>query len=288
MEINELLKLGVKELGKREYLDPISESIIILSYLQNVDKSYIYTHGNEEVNREIVDKFLDFIEKRKEGWPLSYILKEKEFYGLNFYIEEGVLVPRPDTEILVEWIINKVNEEFKNEYLDIVELGTGSGCIALTLAYYLENIKVFAVDIDDKALKVAKINRDKFKLNNKVKFYKGDLFNGIKTLQLEGKVDIIVSNPPYIPTEDISKLQIEVREHEPKNALDGGESGFSYYEKIVPDSKEYLKREGILAVEIGYNQGIYVKRLFNENGFKDIYIIKDFQGLDRVVVGRVL
>ena len=288
MEINELLKLGVKELGKREYLDPISESIIILSYLQNVDKSYIYTHGNEEVNKEIVDKFLDFIEKRKEGWPLSYILKEKEFYGLNFYIEEGVLVPRPDTEILVEWIINKVNEEFKNEYLDIVELGTGSGCIALTLAYYLENIKVFAVDIDDKALKVAKINRDKFKLNNKVKFYKGDLFNGIKTLQLEGKVDIIVSNPPYIPTEDISKLQIEVREHEPKNALDGGESGFSYYEKIVPDSKEYLKREGILAVEIGYNQGIYVKRLFNENGFKDIYIIKDFQGLDRVVVGRVL
>lgn len=288
MEINELLKLGVKELGKREYLDPISESIIILSYLQNVDKSYIYTHGNEEVNREIVDKFLDFIEKRKEGWPLSYILKEKEFYGLNFYIEEGVLVPRPDTEILVEWIINKVNEEFKNEYLDIVELGTGSGCIALTLAYYLENIKIFAVDIDDKALKVAKINRDKFKLNNKVKFYKGDLFNGIKTLQLEGKVDIIVSNPPYIPTEDISKLQIEVRKHEPKNALDGGESGFSYYEKIVPDSKEYLKREGILAVEIGYNQGIYVKRLFNENGFKDIYIIKDFQGLDRVVVGRVL
>ncbi|MCR2044678.1 peptide chain release factor N(5)-glutamine methyltransferase [Anaerosalibacter massiliensis] len=287
MEINELLKLGVKELGKREYLDPISESIIILSYLQNVDKSYIYTHGNEEVNKEIVDKFLDFIEKRKEGWPLSYILKEKEFYGLNFYIEEGVLVPRPDTEILVEWIINKVNEEFKNEYLDIVELGTGSGCIALTLAYYLENIKVFAVDIDDKALKVAKINRDKFKLNNKVKFYKGDLFNGIKTLQLEGKVDIIVSNPPYIPTEDISKLQIEVREHEPKNALDGGESGFSYYEKIVPDSKEYLKREGILAVEIGYDQGTYVKRLFNENGFKDIYIIKDFQGLDRVVVGRV-
>ena len=287
MKINELLKLGVKELGKREYLDPISESIIILSYLQNVDKSYIYTHGNEEVNKEIVDKFLDFIEKRKEGLPLSYILKEKEFYGLNFYIEEGVLIPRPDTEILVEWIINKVNEEFENEYLDIVELGTGSGCIALTLAYYLENIKVFAVDIDDKALKVAKINRDKLKLNNKVKFYRGDLFNGIKTLQLEGKVDIIVSNPPYIPTESISKLQIEVREYEPENALDGGESGFSYYEKIVPNSREYLKREGILAVEIGYNQGTYVKRLFNENGFKDIYIIKDFQGLDRVVVGRV-
>lgn len=287
MEVNELLKLGVKELGKREYLDPISESIIILSYLQNVDKSYIYTHGNKQVNKEIVDKFLDFIEKRKEGWPLSYILKEKEFYGLNFYIEEGVLIPRPDTEILVEWIINKVNEEFKNEYLDIVELGTGSGCIALTLAYYLENIKVFAVDIDDKALKVAKINRDKLKLNNKVKFYRGDLFNGIKTLQLEGKVDIIVSNPPYIPTESISKLQIEVREYEPENALDGGESGFSYYEKIVPNSREYLKREGILAVEIGYNQGTYVKRLFNENGFKDIYIIKDFQGLDRVVVGRV-
>ncbi|MBU5293104.1 peptide chain release factor N(5)-glutamine methyltransferase [Anaerosalibacter bizertensis] len=287
MVINELLQLGVEKLGEREYLDPLLESIIILSYLQNVDKSYIYTHGDKEIPEEIVDKFLNFIEKRKKGYPLSYILKEKEFYGLDFYIEEGVLVPRPDTEILVEWIINKVNNEFKDKPLNVVELGTGSGCIASTLAYYLKNIKVFAVDIDEVALKVANINRDNLNLNDRVSFYKGDLFNGISSLQLEGKIDIIVSNPPYIPTNAIPELQIEVREYEPKKALDGGEEGLLFYKKIVPESKKYLKSGGILAFEIGYDQGIKVKKLLEKNGFKDISIIKDFQGLDRVVVGRL-
>lgn len=287
MVINELLQLGVEKLGEREYLDPLLESIIILSYLQNVDKSYIYTHGDKEIPEGIVDKFLNFIEKRKKGYPLSYILKEKEFYGLDFYIEEGVLVPRPDTEILVEWIINKVNNEFKDKPLNVVELGTGSGCIALTLAYYLKNIKVFAVDIDEVALKVANINRDNLNLNDRVSFYKGDLFNGISSLQLEGKIDIIVSNPPYIPTNAIPELQIEVREYEPKKALDGGEEGLLFYKKIVPESKKYLKSGGILAFEIGYDQGMKVKKLLGNNGFKDISIIKDFQGLDRVVVGRL-
>lgn len=287
MVINELLQLGVEKLGEREYLDPLLESIIILSFLQNVDKSYIYTHGDKEVSEEIVDKFLNFIEKRKEGYPLSYILKEKEFYGLDFYIEEKVLVPRPDTEILVEWIINKVNNEFKDRHLNIVELGTGSGCIALTLAYYLKNTKVFAVDIDDVALKVASINRNNLNLNDRVSLYKGDLFNGISSLQLEGKIDIIVSNPPYIPTNAISELQIEVRKYEPKKALDGGEEGLLFYRRIVPESKKYLKSGGILAFEIGYDQGMKVKKLLEDNGFKDISIIKDFQGLDRVVVGRL-
>lgn len=285
MEINEILKLGVEKLGEREYLNPILDTVVILSYLLNVDKSYVYTHGDREVSEEIVDKFFNFIEKRKIGYPLSYLLKEKEFYGLNFYVEEGVLIPRPDTEILVEWIINKVEDEFKGEFLNILELGTGSGCIALTLAHYLKSIKVFAVDIDNKALEVANKNKDRLDLKESVSFHKGNLFEGIKTLQLEGKIDIIVSNPPYIPRREMEKLQVEVGRYEPSRALDGGEEGLSFYRRIVPDSREYLKEDGILAVEIGYDQGVEVKRLFELEGFKEVNITKDLQGLDRVVTG---
>lgn len=288
MEIAELLKMGVEELGEREYLNPTLDALLILCYLLNVDKSYLYTHGDRVVSEEIVDKFLYFIEKRKTGYPLSYLLKEKEFYDLSFYIEEGVLVPRPDTEILVDWVINTAVEVYDNQPINIVDLGTGSGCIGLTLAHHLKNAIVYAVDLDDKALKVTEKNILRHNLNDRVVLCKGDMFQGIKSLQLEEKVDIIVSNPPYIPSMDIEGLQVEVSQYEPKRALDGGIDGLDFYKMIIPESKIYLRESGILAFEIGYDQGKSVKDIFIEQGFNNVDVIKDLQGLDRVVAGILL
>ena len=285
MEIKKLLQMGVDKLGEREYLNPTLDALLILCYLLNVDKSYLYTHGDRVVSEEIVDKFLCFIEKRKTGYPLSYLLKEKEFYDLSFYIEEGVLVPRPDTEILVDWVINTSVEVYGNQPINIVDLGTGSGCIGITLAYHLKDAVIYAVDLDEKALKVTEKNILRHNLNDRVVLCKGDMLEAIKALQLEGKVDIIVSNPPYIPSEDIEELQVEVRGYEPRKALDGGIDGLDFYRRIIPESKIYLKSGGILAFEIGYEQGNSVRELLVEEGFSSVEVLVDLQGLDRVVVG---
>lgn len=285
MEINALLREGVRRMGSREYLNPTLDSVLLLSYLLNVDKIYIYTHGREEVSSEIVDKFFSFVEKRREGYPMNYILKEKEFMGLKFYIEEGVLIPRPDTEILVEYILNMIEEKFGSSPLNIVDIGAGSGCISLSLAWYIKNAFVYSIDIDDKALKVTGENIKRLGLSSKVKLLKSDLFEGIKSLQLEGKIDIIVSNPPYIPPKVIETLQPEVKDYEPRGALDGGEDGLCYYRRIIPDSKVYLKNNGIVAFEIGFDQGEDVRNIFLREGFSKVDILKDLQGLDRVIVG---
>ena len=277
--------MGVDKLGVREYLNPTLDALLILEFLLNVDRSYLYTHGDRVVSDEIVDKYVYFIEKRKIGYPLNYLLKEKDFYDLSFYIDEGVLVPRPDTEILVDWIINTAIEKYPNRPINIVDLGTGSGCIGITLAYHLKNAVIYAVDLDNKALEVTEKNILRYKLNNRVVLCNGDMFDGIKSLQLEGKVDIIVSNPPYIPSQVIEGLQVEVRKYEPRKALDGGSDGLDFYRRIIPESKTYLNKSGILAFEIGYSQGEIVKKLFIEEGFCNVEIIKDLQGLDRVVVG---
>lgn len=287
MEIKGLLELGVEKLGEREYLNPTLDSLILLSYLMNVDKSYLYTHREKEVPTKIVDKFLKYIEKRSSGYPLSYLTKEKEFYGLNFFIEEGVLIPRPDTEILVDWVINTASCKYGNTPINIVDLGTGSGCIGLTLAHYLKNSKVYLVDKDENCLNVAAENIKRHNLSEKVVLCNGDMYDGIKPLQLEGKIDIIVSNPPYIPTDDIEVLQVEVSKYEPKIALDGGIDGLKYYKRLIPESKYYLMKDGILALEIGHDQAKRVKDIFIEEGFQNVEVIVDLQGLDRVVVGSL-
>lgn len=284
MEINTLLKKGIEILGYREYSEPVLEVVLLLSNLLNVDETYIYTYGEKEVPKAIEEEFLEKIILRKKGYPLQYILEEVEFMGLKFYVNEGVLIPRQDTEILVEYILNIMEKE--REYT-IVELGTGSGCISLSLAYYFKGkISIYAVDIEDEALKIAKKNLEKLNLEKKVRLLKGDLFKGIENLNLEEKVDIIVSNPPYIPSKTINSLQEEVKKHEPIKALDGGEDGLDFYRRIVPESKKYLNKTGLLVLEIGYDQGEKVSNIFKAEGYRDIEIIKDLQGHDRVVVGK--
>lgn len=284
MEINQLLRTGVDMIKDREYGNPVLEATMVLETLLDVDRIYIYTHGKEKVEQATLDKFLELMKKRAKGYPIQYILNEKEFMGLNFYIEEGVLIPRPDTEILVEYILNYIDMNYKDKSINLLDLGIGSGAIALSIANYKRHINVYGVDSSDIAMKVASINRKKFNLNN-VKLYKGDLFQGIKELGLEGKFHIIASNPPYISKEEIQTLQKEVKDFEPMAALDGGEDGLDFYRIIVPESKKYLMNNGLLIFEIGWEQGKTVSNLLLDEGFKNIKILKDLQGLDRVVLG---
>ncbi|HSH36832.1 peptide chain release factor N(5)-glutamine methyltransferase [Schnuerera sp.] len=282
MEINQLLKKGVDLIKDREYSNPVLEATLLLAELLNVDKIYIYTHGRDKVIEPIVDKFLELMKKRASGYPFQYLINKKEFMGLDFYIEEGVLIPRSDTEILVEYVLEYIDNKYKDKPVNILDLGIGSGAIALSIAYYKRNAIVYGVDIYDTPLKVSRINKERFKLSN-INLFKGDLFQGI--CGLNRKFHIITSNPPYIPKKDITTLQKEVKDHEPKEALDGGEDGLKFYKRIIHESKNYLMKNGLLIFEIGYDQGKQVANMMMNENFKNVQILQDLQGLDRVVLG---
>lgn len=262
----------------------ITESILILCKLLDVDKSYIYTYGEMEVSPSVVNKFLELMEKRLSGYPIQYILGEWEFMGLDFYLEEGVLVPRPDTEVLVEYIIGYIKRKYNGVGLNVLDLGVGSGAISLSIANYCKNSLVYGVDISDIAIKVANINKDRLKLYN-VNFFKGDLFEALEKIDPKVKFQIIASNPPYICKDEIEKLHTTVKDFEPRLALDGGVDGLDFYRKITPISKEFLTNNGLLIYEIGFEQGKAVEHILNLEGFKEVSILKDLQGLDRVVLG---
>lgn len=275
MEINDLLRKSPCN---------ITESVLILCKLLDVDKSYIYTYGNEDLSPFVVDKFLELMGKRATGYPLQYILGEWEFMGLDFYLEEGVLVPRPDTEVLVEYIIGYIKRRYNEVELNLLDLGVGSGVISLSIANYCKNALVYGVDISDIAIKVANINKDRLNLSN-VNFFKGNLFEALEGIDLKGKFQIIASNPPYISKDEIEKLHTTVKDFEPRLALDGGVDGLDFYRKITPIGKEFLQDDGLLIYEIGFDQGKAVEDILNLEGFKEVSIIKDLQGLDRVVLG---
>ena len=287
MEIKDLIRMGVKKLDGKKYSNPPLECVLLLAYLLDVDKTYIYIHNDEEVSSSVENKYFSLIDERRKGYPIQYILKEKEFMGISFYIEEGVLIPRPDTEILVQYVLDYIDEKYKERDIKIVELGTGSGCISLSIAYYKKNVFVYSVDIDKKANAVAEENSKRLKLSDRVKILEGDLFQGIKNMGLKNSVDIIVSNPPYIPEDEIFGLQDEIKKYEPLWALDGGEDGLDYYRRIIPQSKEYLKNRGILVFEMGFDQGRKIKELMEKGNFRNINILKDLQGLDRVITGEL-
>lgn len=288
--IEELLNDGIKLLAKRDYNNPSLDMQLILMYLLKRDKIYLYTHKDELVDEDIVKKYYEMLEKRNSGYPLQYMLNSQEFMGLELYVEEGVLVPRPDTEILVEKLINIAkSDRFKDKkVVNILDIGTGSGAIAISLAYYIKNSQLSAVDISDTAIKVASINKERLGLEN-IQILKADLFdnnfsNFIKDKIIFDYFDIIVSNPPYIESDEIDKLQIEVAKYEPRLALDGGDSGLIYYEKIKELAENLIGENGILSVEIGHNQAEEVSRLFGEiKNVKNIEIDKDLYGHNRVV-----
>jgi len=278
--IEKLLKDGIDIIKQREFNSPKLEVELILCYLLQKDRIYLHLNRKEEVSEEIKDKFYKLAEKRNNGYPLQYITNSQEFMGLDFYVQEGVLIPRPDTETLVETVINIVKERYNKE-IKILDLGTGSGAIALSLAYYLRNSFVTAIDISDIAVETTKINIKKHNLNN-IEVIKGNIFEDI----LGEKFDVLVSNPPYIESDEIKNLQTEVSVYEPRLALDGGVDGLDYYKPIVELFKKICEENGVLAVEIGRQQKKSVEEIFlNSKVFKEVKAYRDLAGNDRVIIG---
>lgn len=282
--LREALKRASEELGNREFTNPILDSHLLLSFVLNVDKTHIYLNLDETLKGDELELFYQLVERRAKGYPLQYILNSQEFMGLDFYVREGVLVPRPDTEILVERIIEIAKKKYSSEKpFKILEIGLGSGAIAVSLAYYLKNALVYGVDIDEVPLSVACENAKTHGVADRVRFMRGDMFSPFEKPEREC-FDIIVSNPPYIKTSVIEDLQLEVSTYEPKLALDGGDDGLCFYRAITLESANHLKSGGILAFEIGHDQAEEVAGLMEKDYF-NIEVLKDYGGNDRVVLG---
>jgi release factor glutamine methyltransferase len=269
----ELLQIGRERLKERGIADADLDAWYLLAHVYKLSRTDLIVKGDQPVSVEKAEEYLTLIAKRAKNIPLQYITGSQEFMGLEFEVNSSVLIPRQDTEILVEEVL-KVSKD-----KTILDLCTGSGCIIISLAKLGRPRKAVALDISEQALVVAKANARRHQVE--VELIQSDLFD-----QVEESFDIIVSNPPYIPTDEIRTLMPEVRDYEPSIALDGSEDGLIFYRRITSDIKRYLNKNGSVFFEIGYNQGDSVKQILREAGLTDIMIKKDFSGLDRVVSAR--
>lgn len=272
MTIKECIDYGIEKLNNIE--DKSLKVRIILAHFLGVDKNYLLTHDSQVLSKVEETEFKNAIEKLSNNVPLQYITGIQEFYGLKFKVNENVLIPRFDTEILVEEVLKVAKSEHK-----ILDMCTGSGILAITTAKKVEKTKVYASDISKDALKLAKENADAHQV--KVKFIESDLFENIE----EKDFDIIMSNPPYINKKDMENLDEQVKK-EPEIALYGGIDGLDFYKKITEHGYKYLKKGGYLFFEIGYDQGKEVISILKENNFKNVRCVKDLHGLDRVIIGE--
>ena len=279
----DILKYGKEQLIAENMADGDTDAFILFEYVFGMNRTeYILNSRKKCSDRELIKKYIEVIDKRKKHIPVQHITGVQEFMGYEFKVDEHTLIPRQDTEVLVENVIKALKDK-KNPV--IMDMCTGSGCIAISLGLLIKGSRIMAIDISEEALKVAREHAHKHQTAN-VSFLKSNIFNDIENRQSEkNKYDCIVSNPPYIKTDDIEGLMDEVKLHEPVRALDGYDDGLYFYREITKQAAGYLKDRGLLAYEIGYDQGKEVSDIMRENGFTDIAIIKDLAGLDRVVTG---
>lgn len=280
MNIGELLNYGYNKLKNANIETYKLDAQLLLAKVLNKDRLFIMTNRNFEAEAEDSEEYTRIVGLREKKMPVKYILGECEFMDINFYIKEGVLIPRPDTEVLVEDAIEAVK---KYDYSNIADVCCGSGIIGLSIAQYIKNTKVSLYDISDTAIEVTRENIHRLNLYNRTEVYKSDLLN--KAVESNNKFDMILSNPPYIKKEVIPSLMEDVKNYEPYIALCGGEDGLDFYRKIIKQAETLLSDNGMIAFEIGYDQKEAVSSLLIAAGFKDIVCIKDFGGHDRVVKG---
>ena len=280
MTIKETLRKGMIQLKTGNVTEPNLKARLIMQYILNKPRQYLIIYDDQVLTlRQEVDYF-KAIKRLINGEPIQHIKHQQEFMKLSFFVNEDVLIPRPDTEILVEEVI-KIAKKIKAK--NILDMCTGSGAIAVSLAKYLDNVEITAVDISTKTLNVAKKNAKNNEVENKITFIESNLFENI----VNEKYDIIVSNPPYIKKDVIKTLNKEVQK-EPKIALDGGYDGLDFYRKITHQSEEYLKFNGYLCFEIGYDQKKDVIKIINdERKFTGTYSKKDLCDNDRIVITRL-
>lgn len=275
MTYREALNLGEGILAMADIADAKTDAWLLLSMICKMERSFYYLHMEEDLPEEQLREYEITLKKRAERIPLQYIVGETEFMGLRFKVNSSVLIPRQDTETLVEETLKVVKPDMK-----VLDLCTGSGCIIISILHNVPGAEGYAIDISKQALNVAKENAKLHEVP--VMFERSDLFDNVT-----GTFDVIVSNPPYIPTAEILKLMPEVQSFEPMEALDGKEDGLYFYRKIVAKSREYLNPGGWLLFEIGYDQGKAVSDMMKEAGFKDVKVIKDLAHNDRVVRGML-
>ena len=252
------------------------ESWVFLDWKLHIDRAEFYMNPNGKVKEELLEELEDVLKQREQRVPLQYLMGECEFMGYDFYVDERVLIPRQDTECLVELAVESIRD--KSTKVRVLDLCTGSGCIGISVAKLCPDTEVTLADISDGALAVSKKNAQN--LSADVTLIKGNLFENI-----EGRFDYILSNPPYIPSEVIEGLMPEVKEHEPRLALDGEADGLNFYRKIIDEAPDYLNTDGRIYFEIGAEQGEDLTRLMNERGFSEVKVHKDLAGLDRIVTG---
>ena len=275
MTYREVITLGERDLKQAGIVDAKIDAWLLMEACFKIDRSFYYMHMNEEVTDDLIKEYELSVKKRAEHIPLQYITGETEFMGLNFKVNSSVLIPRQDTEVLVEEALKIVKPG-----MDVLDMCTGSGCIIISILHNVSDAKGYAADISKQAINIAKENAKLHEVP--VLFERSDLFENIS-----GTYDVIVSNPPYIPTDVIPELMPEVKEFEPVEALDGKEDGLFFYRKIVAESRQYLKENGHLMFEIGYDQGKAVSDMMCEAGFKEVRVVKDLSGNDRVVTGML-
>ena len=314
MNIKQYLNYASDVLKAANIETPVIEAGVMLCHVLNCNKVYLYSHDERVLEDNEIKLLNQMLMKRAENVPMQYLVGETEFMSLSFVVSPDVLIPRQDTEILVEKCIETMNsimetrlkqEENKNAVIKIngndknsdkdicighksrrvtvLDMCTGSGCIAVSMAHYFPDCSVVACDVSEDALRIAGINIRRNGVQGSVTLHHGNLF---EALDDEKRFDLIVSNPPYIETSVISELQNEVKDYEPGIALDGGQDGLDFYRRIVAEAPEYLNDKGILAFEIGYNQAESVSNVMKSK-FQNIRVYKDISGNDRVIIGQL-
>ncbi len=279
MTIKQAITKGMIMLKSNNVESPKLKARLLLQYVLDKPRQYIIVYDNKEIDKQQQWQYFVNIEKLTKGIPLQHITHRQEFMKMDFFVDENVLIPRPDTEILVEEVI-KIAQKYNSPR--ILDLCTGSGAIAISLKKFVPNADITAVDISEKALEIAQKNAEK--LEAKINFVKSNLFDKLDNK----KFDIIVSNPPYIRKDEIKKLSEEVQK-EPKIALDGGEDGLDFYRIITEQAINYLKTGSFLCFEIGYNQkNDVIKIIEDEQNYKNTYCKKDLYGNDRIIITQVL
>jgi len=276
MKYGECYEKGKRTLAEAGIEEAGLDARLLLEYVCGTNRNDLLVHGDREVSSEQETSYLSLIQRRAERIPLQQLTGVQDFMGMEFEVSEHVLIPRQDTEILVEEALRELRDG-----MDILDMCTGSGCILISLLRYSNDCTGVGADISGEALRTAEENARKLLAPDKqVRLVESDLFGAVN-----GMYDMIVSNPPYIPSGVIGSLQPEVRDHEPLSALDGGEDGLYFYHRITEECGKYLKPGGMLFYEIGFDQGAAVSEILSQAGFGEIRVIKDYAGLDRVVSG---
>jgi release factor glutamine methyltransferase len=278
----EALKSARIELEKSSVESPRRTAEVMLSELLGVKPHELYLREDLVLGEFLLERYSGMVEERKKGKPLAYVVGNVEFMGLRLSVPEGVFIPRPETEVLCELVLEHLREVSRPVILDIC---TGCGAIPLALLKVRADMKCYGTDISPEAVRAARLNARHFGLSQRAVFFEGDLARPLEPLKLEGKLDCVISNPPYVKGEEIALLQREISEHEPHGALHGGPDGLLFYPRIASDAARLLARGGLIALEVGDGRAAGVIEILESGGFREVTQEKDLSGIERFVLG---